>query len=332
MTALIGQDAQRAALLAAARGGTLHHAWLLTGPAGVGKASFASAAAAWLLASAVEPGLADRGPTDAGFDLPPDHRTARLIAGGAHPDFRLLARLPKENARDKAVVELARNISVDQVRGLQPMFATRPALSARRVVVIDAADDLQREGANALLKNLEEPPAGTIFLLVSHAPGRLLPTIRSRCRLLRFAALDAAQMAAAVAAALPEAGADERAALVAAGTGAPGRAIGLAGLGLERIERDLAALARDGDADNARRVRLAKSLSLKAAQPQYELFLERAPSAIAQAARRLEGERLRRAIGAWEEARTLAGSARALSLDAQATVFEMAGLVARLAF
>ncbi|NWM20145.1 DNA polymerase III subunit delta', partial [Escherichia coli] len=75
-------------------------------------------------------------------------------------------------------------------------FATKPSFSPRRVIVIDAIDDLERGGANALLKNLEEPPAGTIFLLVSHAPGRLLPTIRSRCRLLRFEALPDADVAA----------------------------------------------------------------------------------------------------------------------------------------
>ena len=103
----------------------------------------------------------------------------------SHPDFKLLERLPKANSE-----ELARSITVDQVRGLQPLFATTPSLSPRRVVLIDAIDDLERSAANALLKNLEEPPAGTIFLLVSHAPGRLLPTIRSRCRLLRFDPLD----------------------------------------------------------------------------------------------------------------------------------------------
>jgi hypothetical protein len=92
---------------------------------------------------------------------------------------------------------------------LQPMFATSPSLSPRRVVLIDAVDDLERSGANALLKNLEEPPTGTIFLLVSHAPGRLLPTIRSRCRLLRSRALDDTASGRVLRTALPESDAGE---------------------------------------------------------------------------------------------------------------------------
>src|SRR6202012_4948803 len=106
------------------------------------------------------------------------------------------------------------SISIDQVRTLQAMFATTPSLSRRRVIVIDAIDDLERPAANALLKNLEEPPAGTIFLLASHAPGRLLPTIRSRCRLLRFETLGDDAMAAIIREEIPEASVEEVAALV----------------------------------------------------------------------------------------------------------------------
>mgnify|MGYP004537489875 CR=1 FL=1 len=151
---------------AALAGGALHHAWLLAGPEGVGKARFAEEAAIRLLAvhAAGEP----------------RERTAELIAAGTHPDHRVLRRLPKDP--DKPDADLARSITIAQIRALQPLFATRPSFGAARVVVIDAIDDLERSGANALLKNLEEPPAGTVFLLISHAPGRLLPTIRSRCR------------------------------------------------------------------------------------------------------------------------------------------------------
>ena len=179
MAELIGNTAARAAFAAAAASGTLHHAWLLAGPEGVGKASFARIAALRLLAAAAAPGA-----LPAGLVVPDSHPARALMDAGSHPDYRLLARLPKDP--DKPGEDLARSITIAQVRSLGPMFATRPSLSFRRVVVIDAIDDLERGDANALLKNLEEPPAGTIFLLVSHAPRRLLPTIRSRCRLLRF--------------------------------------------------------------------------------------------------------------------------------------------------
>jgi DNA polymerase-3 subunit delta' len=197
------------------------------------------------------------------------------------------------------------------------------------VVVIDTADDLERPGAsNALLKNLEEPPAGTVFLLISHAPGRLLPTIRSRCRMLRFDPLDDAEMRAA----LVDAGvaSNEIDELIRVGQGSPARALAMAGLDISGLDKALAELAQ-GDASNAVRAELARSLSLKAAQERYEAFLERAPSFIAAAARTRSGEALRTALDAHDAARNLTASALGLSLDAQGTVFEMAGIVARLA-
>ena len=316
MTPIIGNTAAQAAFLAAMRGGALHHAWLITGPQGVGKASFARAAAMRMLADAADP---DGGST--GLEVPEGNRTRSLMEAGSHPDFRVLARLPKDP--EKPDQDLARSITIAQVRTLQPLFATTPSMSSRRVVVIDAIDDLERGGANALLKNLEEPPAGTIFLLVSHAPGRLLPTIRSRCRLLRFEALDSGEVATAIRTLRPEADEDEVAALVRASDGAPGRALRYAGL-------DIAAIAQSGDRDNGLRLKLAKALALKTAQPRYEAFLDRAPAFIADAARIRSGPALRSALDAHAAARDLAGAAIGLSLDAQATVFEMAGIVATL--
>ena len=216
MTPIIGNTAAQTAFLAAMRGGSLHHAWLIAGPQGVGKASFARAAAMRMLADAAEP---YGGST--GFEVPEGNRTRSLIEAGSHPDFRVLARLPKDV--EKPDQDLARSITIAQVRTLQPLFATKPSMSPRRVVVIDAIDDLERGGANALLKNLEEPPAGTIFLLISHAPGRLLPTIRSRCRLLRFEALSDGEVATAIRTLQPDADESEVAALVRASDGAPGR-------------------------------------------------------------------------------------------------------------
>jgi len=317
----IGHGGQVAAFLAAMGQGRLHHAWLLTGPQGVGKASFAEAGAARYLAEGT-----DRAPGGTGLDVAEDHPTAKLIAAGSHPDYRRLVRLPREKGND-----LARNITIDQVRALQPFFAVTPGLSARRAVVIDAIDDLERPAANALLKNLEEPPADTLFLLVSHAPGRLLPTIRSRCRLLRFGPLGDADMAVALRRLLPEAPETEIAALIERGAGAPGRALRFAGLDVAGLDDALVALAREGDPTNARRVALARELSLKAAQPRYEIFLERAPAFIAAEAHRRSGEALAAAIALWEKARSIAESAVRLSLDPQTTVFELASLIAALA-
>ena len=321
----IGQNEAIRAFRAAMDSGALHHAWLFTGPQGVGKGSFARIAALRLLAEAARPDV-----LPPGFDVPDDDPARRMIAAGSHPDYRLLTRLPKD--ADKPEGDTARSITIAQVRALQPMFATKPSMSAARVVLIDAIDDLERPGAsNALLKNLEEPPAGTIFILVSHAPGRLLPTIRSRCRQLRFDALDDDAMRVVLARALPEASADELTALIAAGEGSPGRALGYAGLDMAKLDAAMASIAADGDPGNGARGKLAKALSLKAAQPRYEAFLDRVPGFIADRAADRTGEPLRIALDAYDAARALSISARALSLDQQATVYEMAGLVARLA-
>jgi len=320
---LIGNEPAREALAAAMRNGNLHHAWLIAGPEGVGKGSFARQAALRMLSEA-----AGRDHLAPGWDVPTESQTVHLVDAGAHPDYRELVRLPKDP--DKPDEALARSITIAQVRSLQALFATKPSFSPRRVIVIDAIDDLERGGANALLKNLEEPPAGTIFLLVSHAPGRLLPTIRSRCRLLRFEALSDGDVAEILHAQLPDASGSEIAALVKAGEGSPGRALGFAGLDIAAIEAEMVALAETGDPSNQIRARLAKLLGAKAAQPRYEAFLERAPSFIAERAKTMSGDALRTALDAYAAARELGGAATGLSLDASATVFEMSGILARL--
>jgi DNA polymerase-3 subunit delta' len=318
MTSLYGNLAARQAFSAAIDSGSLHHGWIFAGPEGVGKAQFAMLAARRLLAG---PGQPDD------FAIPPGDRAQHLIDAGSHPDLKLLQRLPRDEKKPEQ--GLARSIRVDQVRELDHFLGVKATYSDRRVVVIDTADDLERPGAsNALLKNLEEPPSGTVFLLISHAPGRLLPTIRSRCRMLRFEALDDAEMRAA----LVDAGvaSDEIEELIRVGQGSPARALAMAGLDVAGLDKALSELAK-GDPTNAVRAELARSLSLKAAQERYEAFLERAPSFIAAEARTRSGEALRTALDAHDAARNLAASALGLSLDAQGTVFEMAGLVARLA-
>jgi DNA polymerase-3 subunit delta' len=316
--AVIGHAEAQASFLAALASGHVYHAWLLAGPEGVGKSTFARAAALRLLAG-----------EGVGLDVPVDHPARALAAAGSHPDLRVMSRLPKD--ADKPDADLARSITVAQVRALQPLFATTPSMGSRRAVIIDAVDDLERGGANALLKSLEEPPAGTVFFLVSHAMGKLLPTVRSRCRLLRFGRLTSRETAAVLRASLPEADDKELAELARVSDGAPGRGLRYAGLDVAGIDRSLGAIAAVGDQDQRERLTLGRALAGKAAQPRYELFLERAPALIAQAARGRQGEALRDALDAHAAARDLAGAAIGLSLDPTATVFEMAGLVARLA-
>ncbi|HKY81205.1 MAG TPA: AAA family ATPase [Sphingobium sp.] len=316
---IVGHDAQAGMLLAAARSGRLHHGWILAGPRGIGKASFARAMAMRLLAEAAGPL-----PEGEGLGLAPDHPTRKLIEAEAHPDYAELACLEKDSGT-------ARNITVDQVRGLQRLIQSAPTFSSRRLVVIDSADDLERGAANALLKSLEEPPADMLFLLVSHAPGRLLPTIRSRCRTLRFDPLDDTGMRTVLRATDPDLSPDEIDALVEAGEGAPGKALRYAGLDIADMERTLAAIAADGDPGNRRRLALAKALSGKSARPRFEVFLERVPAFIAEAARQRSGAALGAALDHWEAARQLAAGAIILSLEPGAVAFELAGHVAALA-
>ncbi|WP_313802032.1 AAA family ATPase [Sphingobium sp.] len=319
MTSLLGHDEQERMLLSAARSGRLHHGWILAGPRGIGKAGFARAMALRLLAEAAGPPIPDDG-----LDVPQDHPIRRLFEADAHPDYAELFCLEKESGT-------ARNITVDQIRGLQRLIQSAPSMSSRRIVLIDSADDLERGAANALLKNLEEPPADMLFLLVSHAPGRLLPTIRSRCRTLRFDTLNDDAMRAILRAEDESLSPDELDALIRAGEGSPGKALRYAGLNIADIEQSLAAIATDGDPGNRQRLILAKSLGSKAARPRYEAFLERAPAFIATAARQRQGAALGEALDHWEAARQLAGGAIILSLEPGAVVFELAGHVAALA-
>jgi DNA polymerase-3 subunit delta' len=319
---LIGHDEPVAAFDAAMRAERMHHAWLIAGPTGIGKAAFATMAAYRLLAHAAGPKIdLDR------LLVPEEHPIARLLHNGSHPDFMRLTRLENEKTG-----VLARGISVEQVRSLQrKLFATTPSFSPWRVVIIDAIDDLERAAANALLKNLEEPPPNTLFLLISHAPGRLLPTIRSRCRLLRLSPLLDDDVRAVLTCLLPDEEGAEIEALVQIGQGSPGRAVGFAGLDIAGLDRAMREIAATGDASGRDRVSLARSLAGKASQPRYEAFLSRVAPLIADHARVRSGAALAQTLGLWERARSLAESAVRQSLDPQSVVFELAGLLATLA-
>ena len=299
----------------------LHHAWLLAGPKGVGKASFAHAAARRVMAEAAGPA----------FDLPgletaDDHRIVKLVEAGSHPDMRQLERQINED-----IGKLRRNITVHQIRELGEFLSLSPALSPWRVVVIDTVDELEPSGANALLKMLEEPPANTLFFLVSHAPGRLLPTIRSRCRRLEFSKLDDDAMTSILETHAPNLKAAERQQIIDMSFGSAGRALAFAELGLAKLEDAALAILRQGDPTNARRSDLASELAKKASADRYAAFLDLAPPLIAREARALEGASRERALDAYEKARELAVIAPRLSLDPAATVFQLGGILAEVA-
>ena len=318
---ILGQDRAVEQFASAWASRKLHHAWLLAGPKGVGKATFAHAAARRVLADAAGPAF-----TLPGVEAPDDHPIVKLVEAGSHPDMRWLERLPKERGEG-----LARNISVDQVRSLGDLFDLSPALSPWRVAVIDTVDELEASGANALLKMLEEPPANSVFLLVSHAPGRLLPTIRSRCRRVDFTALDDDAMASILARQAPDVSGAERQHIISMSFGSAGRALAFAELELAKLEDAALAIIRQGDPTNGRRSELANDLGKKSAADRYAAFLELAPSLIAREARSAEGARRERALDAYGKARELAALAPRLSLDPAATVFQIGGILAEVA-
>lgn len=328
-----GHDAQFDAMRSAIAGGRMHHAWLLHGPKGVGKASFAKAMGAEILSNALS---GEFGLPDLGVDT--ESSTAKLIAARSHPDYQLVERevwagpdklVPYADRKgDEAP---ARNIRIAQIRWLGPILSMAPSLADRRVVIIDSADDLETSAANALLKMLEEPPASTTFLLVSHTPGRLLPTIRSRCRQLAFGRLGDDVMTAVLADIAPEIDDMTRAVAIAAADGAPRAALAVLDSDITGLDAALREIAATGDPVNVLRLGLAGQLSLKAAAPRYEAFLRRAPAFIAREARTRSGPALAHAIEQWERARKLAEVAVPQSLPAESVVFELAGRVAALA-
>ncbi len=187
--ALIGQARQERAFLEALRSGRIHHAWLLGGPEGIGKASFAYRAARFVLAAG------DPLSRAAGADslaMPAEDPATRRIIAQSHPDLHLLRRTVRADGKG-----VTSNIPVDAVRKVIDRFGASAAEGGWRVCIVDSAEDMERASANALLKLLEEPPPRALFLIVAHAPGRMLPTIRSRCRLLSFDMLSEAEVAEA---------------------------------------------------------------------------------------------------------------------------------------
>lgn len=314
MKALIGHDRQSAQIEKALAAGKLHHGLILAGPRGVGKASFAHQVATQI--------------------VDPNGQHRALTKNGTHPDIVVIERPFKTDLKEGEIRdpddERKRSIGVDQIRKLQATLNKMTAISEKRAVIIDAADDFELSASNALLKSLEEPPQGCHFILVSHASDRLLPTIRSRCQLMHFDALSDAQLSTVLSSMLPNTGAEDMEALVRAGEGSPGQAMEFAGLDIGEIEQQIAAIINSGDTDNAIRFALASKLSLKAAHGRYAAFLRRVPPIIAAHAKMRDAADVIPAITAWEKANMLAARAIGLTLDKKAVILEMGSLLASL--
>jgi DNA polymerase-3 subunit delta' len=214
--ALWGQEAALTRAAAAIRAGRPPGAWLISGPPGIGKATLAYRIVRYLLAY----GATGAGAGD--LSVPPRNPDAQLVAAQSHPGLLVLKR--GLNRAGKLMTVLG----VDEIRKLSDFFGMTSGAGGWRVAIVDTADEMNDNAANALLKMLEEPPARAMLLLLSDAPGRLLPTIRSRCQLLALRPLDAVAMAPALDHFLPDMAKEERAALARLADGSIGAALTLA--------------------------------------------------------------------------------------------------------
>lgn len=215
--ALLGQDVALARAARALRAGRPPSAWLITGAPGIGKATLAYRIARYLLAY----GATDEGPED--LSVLPDNQAARQVAAQSHPGLLILKR-----AINPKTGKLMTVLSVDEIRRLADFFGMTSGAGGWRVAIVDTADDMNDNAANALLKMLEEPPANAMLLLLSNTPGRLLPTIRSRCQRLDLRPLEDDVLQKALGDYLPEMTTGERASLARLSGGSIGAALTLA--------------------------------------------------------------------------------------------------------
>ena len=304
---LIGHDQAWEQWRSALAGGRMHHTWLLTGKAGLGKRSFAMAAAVELVG----------GPSAA------EH----------HPDILVTTYGPRtkedEKKRDDGKpYELARSIRIGQIREIQRRLTTRPTLGDRRVVIIDPADDLEPPAANALLKSLEEPPTGTFFLLISHSPARLLPTIRSRCRTLRFPNLDEQDMTQFLADHCPSTDPAERTAAALAAGGSPGAALTFVGLGLANVARVMRTIRDGGDPQFTARGELTALIGTRPDRDRLRAVIDIARATAATDVERLPGDLAAHRIYAHEGLARLTGEHLTYNYDPGLLALEIGNLLA----
>jgi DNA polymerase III subunit delta' len=339
---LFGHEGAERALAESLNDGRMHHAWLLSGRQGIGKATLA-----YRFARAALAAPAERAASATSLKIGEDTSASRQVRALSHPGLLVLRRPYDEKGK-----RFAASIPIDEVRRLRSFLSHRAGEEAWRVVIVDEANELNVNSANALLKMLEEPPARAVFLLISSAPGRLLPTIRSRCRMLSLQPLSNADLHAAATQAFEASGnaAPDVAALPALerlAEGSVGRLLGLQGVGglelNQRVVELVTALPRiDWRAVHA----LSDELQPMAAQARFELFYELLLEYLgrlirAQAggqgalqdrdtAARLIGEgRLASFAAVWERIGREKTDALALNLDRKALILEtFAGLAA----
>jgi len=297
----------------AMRGSRMHHGWILAGKAGLGKHDFALAAARELVA-------------EEGIPQP----------SGTHPDILILTHLPKDDKEEKKrdegkPFEVKRNIAVAQIRAMQQRLTTRPTLGSRRVVIIDPADDMERSASNALLKSLEEPPVGTFFLLVTHRPAGLLPTIRSRCRMLRFPELPDAQIARQLDAEMPGLAMAERDAAIALAGGSLGAARSFLKMELGGVARLMQRLAHEGDPGFALQASLADAVGARPDRERMRAVLDLGRTTLAASLHDASPERRLALIDAHQALVELAAQAPTYNFDPGLLVGEIASLLARAA-
>ncbi|WP_126172825.1 DNA polymerase III subunit delta' [Altericroceibacterium xinjiangense] len=290
----------------------MHHAWLLTGRRGIGKMGFALEAARELVGITSE------------------------LQTENHPDILVLSHLPssadEEKKREQGKpYQKRRNITIDQVRAVQQRLVTRPTLGSHRAIIIDPVDDLERNASNALLKSLEEPPAGTFFLLISHNPGRLLPTIRSRCRTLRFSPLGAEQIDSVLRQNAPQADVASRRAAITASSGSVGAALDFVELDLGRIHLLMEEIAREGDRDFARRGALADVIGARPDRERQMAAMELARSVVVGTMESTRHDRIPLLTETYARINRLAAQAPVFNFDAGLLVMQIGTLLASLA-
>lgn len=320
---LVGHEGQAALLERAARSGRLPHAWLLAGPPGIGKATLGYRFGRWLLAGGPEGRLAEGA---VGLHLPADHPTFRRVAAGAHPDLRVLRAEAGEG-------RVKREIRVDGVRAAIRFLAMTPAEGGWRFVLVDGAESMRIEAANALLKTLEEPPPRAVLVLTTAAPDRLLPTILSRVRRLDLQPLAPPVLDRLLATLAPELDAAARAKLAAIAEGSAGGAMALVegdGLAMQALVEEAL-----GGPDRGRWHALADAVAAKRDGSAFATFmalLRRAISAaVRQAARGgtapawLGGRPLAEWSTLWDTLGRLAAETDALSLDRKQAVLNTLG-------
>ena len=281
--ALFGHHAAEAAFLGAFNAGRLPHAWLIAGPRGIGKATLAFRIARFLLAQ----GAGESGPSLFGgaatpitsLAIPPESPPFRLVASGGHPDLLLV-----ERGWDQRKKKLRSEIVVDDTRAIAGFLHLTPSQGAWRIVILDGADDMNRNAANAVLKVLEEPPKRAVLLLTSESPGRLLATIRSRCRRLNLKKLSQDIVLETISKAVPELNAADAQTLAQLAEGSIGRGLALAAADGLDIHRGLYKLLGEMPKPRAESLhRFADSL-IRGEAEGYRLMSELLPAAVARLA------------------------------------------------